>query len=528
MMKGSNIGTQEKKAKLFNEWERFASTDRESIESYYHRFSKLMNDFKRNKHFPEKIASNLKFLNNLQPEWSRHGNQFRQYVGQNVGNQVVQNAVQNSGVQNVGNHNRLIIVPGIANQNGNGNVVAARAEGNANGNNADLDEIKEVNENCILMANLQQASTSGFWYGTRGGTTEQHHATIEETRAYFESLYNNLAIKVEKVNTVNRKLREANDDLTTELARIQLILRIRNVNEKRRFGVSGSFLSKELKVAENDKVIAPGMFRINPFKNSRDEKFVPNKPTKASVRTNPITVSQPHVITKKVVNSNSNGFSSTGVDITTKTRRPQPRSNTKNDRVPYASKRSRTKEHPLNSDRRNPHASLDKGIILDKMVTCGNMLREQRSSRNKNVLVVRGYRQEERIDFEESFASVARMEAIRIFLANDAHKSFTVFQMDVKTAFIAWPKVGLDGLNETRLYGYVIAEADYVCLSDCCAQVICHAIFCNPIQNSRTKLIAVRYHFIKAHVEKGTIELYFVKTDYHWPDLSLPIALPVN
>ncbi|GKC39860.1 hypothetical protein Tco_1052244 [Tanacetum coccineum] len=57
---------------LFNEWENFASTDGESIESYYHRFSKLMNDFKRNKHFPEKIASNLKFLNNLQPEWKRH------------------------------------------------------------------------------------------------------------------------------------------------------------------------------------------------------------------------------------------------------------------------------------------------------------------------------------------------------------------------------------------------------------------------------------------------------------------------
>ncbi|GKE55043.1 integrase, catalytic region, zinc finger, CCHC-type containing protein, partial [Tanacetum coccineum] len=61
-----------KKAKLFNEWERFTSTDEESIESYYHRFSKLMNDFKRNKYFQEKIVGNLKFLNNLQPKWSRH------------------------------------------------------------------------------------------------------------------------------------------------------------------------------------------------------------------------------------------------------------------------------------------------------------------------------------------------------------------------------------------------------------------------------------------------------------------------
>ncbi|GJR31167.1 hypothetical protein Tco_0027504 [Tanacetum coccineum] len=50
----------------------FTSTDGESIESYYHCFSKLMNDFKRNKHFPEKIASNLKFLNKLQPEWIPH------------------------------------------------------------------------------------------------------------------------------------------------------------------------------------------------------------------------------------------------------------------------------------------------------------------------------------------------------------------------------------------------------------------------------------------------------------------------
>nr|GFA11015.1 retrovirus-related Pol polyprotein from transposon TNT 1-94 [Tanacetum cinerariifolium] len=61
---------------------------------------------------------------------------------------------------------------------------------------------------------------------------------------------------------------------------------------------------------------------------------------------------------------------------------------------------------------------------------------EQTVIRNKSRLVVRGYRQEEGIDFEESFAPVSRMEAIRIFLAYAAHKSFTVFQMDVKTAFL--------------------------------------------------------------------------------------------
>ncbi|GJS99363.1 hypothetical protein Tco_0820533 [Tanacetum coccineum] len=51
------------------------------------------------------------------------------------------------------------------------------------------------------------------------GTVEQHPANVEETRVLYDSLYNNLAIELEKVNSVNRKLRETNTDLTSELAR---------------------------------------------------------------------------------------------------------------------------------------------------------------------------------------------------------------------------------------------------------------------------------------------------------------------
>ncbi|GKB40228.1 hypothetical protein Tco_0885170 [Tanacetum coccineum] len=95
------------------------------------------------------------------------------------------------------------------------------------------------------------------------------------------------------------------------------------------------------------------------------------------------------------------------------------------------------------------------------------------------------------------------------------------------------------------------AKAEYVSLSACRAQVIwmrtqltdygCHfkkipiyydtksaiAISCNPVQHSRTKHIAVCYHFIKEHVEKGTIKLYFVKTDYQLADLFTK-ALPLD
>ncbi|GJU40927.1 retrovirus-related pol polyprotein from transposon TNT 1-94 [Tanacetum coccineum] len=103
--------------------------------------------------------------------------QMQMVRAQNVGKKVVSYAVQNPSVQNVGNPNRLIVILGIANlnanQNGNGNVVAARAEG-------DLDEIKEVNANCILMANLQQASTSGTQTDKApvydsDGSAEVHH-----------------------------------------------------------------------------------------------------------------------------------------------------------------------------------------------------------------------------------------------------------------------------------------------------------------------------------------------------------------
>nr|GFB79895.1 hypothetical protein [Tanacetum cinerariifolium] len=163
------------------------------------------------------------------------GNQFRQYAGQNARNlngynkvQNVKNQVaQNPRVQYVGNQNGLIGVQrnGIQNQTRNGNLVAARAEGNAAGQNAnqiriqlqaeeydlmaaaaDLDEIEEVNANCILMANLQQASSSG---------TQTDSAPIYDS----DGSADNLAIEVEKVNSVNRKLEETNADLTTELAR---------------------------------------------------------------------------------------------------------------------------------------------------------------------------------------------------------------------------------------------------------------------------------------------------------------------
>ncbi|GJX41907.1 gag-pol polyprotein [Tanacetum coccineum] len=167
------------------------------------------------------------------------GNQFSQNAVHNVGLLVGQNVVQNQGTQNVGNQNGLSVISGIANQNGNGNVVAARAEGNGNGINGNqircyncqgmdhyasnctvkprkldaaylqkqmqlaqkeeagiqltqeefdfmadagaYEEIERVNANCTLKDNLQQASTSGTQTDKApvydsNGSAEVHHS----------------------------------------------------------------------------------------------------------------------------------------------------------------------------------------------------------------------------------------------------------------------------------------------------------------------------------------------------------------
>ncbi|GJV53557.1 retrovirus-related pol polyprotein from transposon TNT 1-94 [Tanacetum coccineum] len=76
------------------------------------------------------------------------------------------------------------------------------------------------------------------------------------------------------------------------------------------------------------------------------------------------------------------------------------------------------------------HESERLQIFKVKKDECGGVLK------NKARLVAKGYRQEEEIDFEESFAPVARIEAIRIFIANAATKNITIYQMDVKTTFL--------------------------------------------------------------------------------------------
>ncbi|GJZ44421.1 retrovirus-related pol polyprotein from transposon TNT 1-94 [Tanacetum coccineum] len=80
-----------------------------------------------------------------------------------------------------------------------------------------------------------------------------------------------------------------------------------------------------------------------------------------------------------------------------------------------------------------------RNIIKVKWIWKNKTDAENTVIQNKSRLVAKGYGQEEGIDFEESFAPVARLEAVRIFVAYAAHKNFPIFQMDVKTTFLNGP-----------------------------------------------------------------------------------------
>nr|GEW11263.1 hypothetical protein [Tanacetum cinerariifolium] len=299
MMKGFDIRIQDKKAKLFNEWERFTSTDEGSIDSYYHRFLKLMNDLKRNKHFLEKIANPLALMatsNNpytfpvLHQDQPSFNQNYMQQPMPNLKDITDPTTAMNmtlalmakafklnySTTTNGFHQTHIIVRPRkrdavyfqtqlLIAQKEEARIQPQAEEFDLMAAAADLDEIEEVNAHCILTANLQQASTSGtqtdkshvydsdgsaevhnyedcydneiFNMFTQaeqytkllepipkphqvpqndnniisevtgmeqsGGTVEQHPAIVEETRVLYDSLYHNLAIEVEKVNTVN-------------------------------------------------------------------------------------------------------------------------------------------------------------------------------------------------------------------------------------------------------------------------------------------------------------------------------------
>ncbi|GKB45268.1 gag-pol polyprotein [Tanacetum coccineum] len=175
---------------------------------------------------------------------------------------------------------------------------------------------------------------------------------------------------------------------------------------------------------------------------------------------------------------------------------------------------------------------------------------DQTIIRNKARLVAKGYAQEEGIDLEESFALVARLEAVRIFIAYAAHKSFPIYQMDVKTAFLnekvyhlrkalyglkqaprAWGTINM-GLWYPKGSGSAFSDATMADAFDTRAKAILrkYSFLGDKLVSWMSKKhdctamssAAVEYVVLSAscaQVENGIIELYFVRNEYQLADM---------
>nr|GEU50413.1 alpha/beta hydrolases superfamily protein [Tanacetum cinerariifolium] len=241
---------------------------------------------------------------------------------------------------------------------------------------------------------------------TSGSYDEKYAMALidEHTAENFSSLPNNQ----ERVKSIALKAKkEYNDDETSTSGSYDEKYAMAVRNFKKLFGMNGRFvrqppfpkvcethaLSKpvtsnsvptptESKVVKNDNVISPKIFRTNPSKTSRVDNVVPNKLVKVSVRTKPIIVLQPHVITKNDVKSKTNGFSPTNVKSTTRTRRPLPRNYHKNDKAPSKSKSSRLSNNleKIEENYRNLQSSSNKKHMSSE---CNNIKLDIRNAKSK-------------------------------------------------------------------------------------------------------------------------------------------------
>nr|GFC51641.1 hypothetical protein [Tanacetum cinerariifolium] len=204
-----------------------------------------------------------------------------------------------------------------------------------------LDCTKERFENCIIKKDNEYVKLWNDWYkkceeckfdkisyDKAYKDMQQKIKRLQAQLGYLKGKSKDTSCVSDNLYPLSQKLENENVELEYQL-RAQLFNKVSDQKDNKH-GTSANTKFAKQSIVGNLPTL--GMFRINPFKTSREENHVPNT-VKASARTKPITVSQPPDFTKKDVNSDSNGLSSIGI-YNTKTRRSQPRSNTKNDRVP--------------------------------------------------------------------------------------------------------------------------------------------------------------------------------------------------
>nr|GEX38534.1 putative reverse transcriptase, RNA-dependent DNA polymerase [Tanacetum cinerariifolium] len=250
------------------------------------------------------------------------------------------------------------------------------------------------------------------------------------------TIYKNVKLRTQLFKKVSdQKDNTCDTSANTKFAKQPIVENLLNVGKTHALSkpVTSNSVStpQESKGVNNDKVIASGMFRINPDNTSREAKKEPN------------TVVDPYFIRYKgccksrceercvffKIHCSSNWFHEAHLESYT--------SNAQDACNADAPESSGNLNPTATST--NPLADHMETLTLESVIP--TVLKNQKDKRgivirNKARLVAQGHTQEEGIDYEEVFAPVARIEAIRLFLAYASYMRFVVYQMDVKSAFL--------------------------------------------------------------------------------------------
>nr|GEY47372.1 retrovirus-related Pol polyprotein from transposon TNT 1-94 [Tanacetum cinerariifolium] len=336
--------------------------------------------------FPEDIYAAVDSCKTAQEIWLRVQQMMK---GSDIGiqekkakNQVAQNAIQNIRIQNIRNQNGQIIVPGTnQNPNGNGNLVAARAKGNATWHNV----CNAIDKHSVLNANSKLICATCHEYMF----VAIHDLCVSD---YVNDVH--ARVKSKSVKSRSAKSKKKKRFINDHIAKIMGHgdYQLRNVTISSVYYVKGlghnlfSIASKTKSWLWHRRLSDLNFGTLNQLAK---QGLVRDDPTGSSMST----------LIDQDAPSSSN---------------------------------------PSTQEQENSPVIFQDLVMLIKLKLIYKVKKDELRGvlKNKAWLVAKGYRQEEGIDFEESFTPVAGLDAIRIFIANAANKNMRIYQMDVKTAFL--------------------------------------------------------------------------------------------
>ncbi|GJW71615.1 retrovirus-related pol polyprotein from transposon TNT 1-94 [Tanacetum coccineum] len=414
-MRGFEYGEQDRKAAILYEYKTFKATEGEKLLDTYLRYLQVINDLKKCGYKKDYSELNYKFLNNMQPVWKQYGTLYLLHMDLCGPMRVESINGKRYVLVVVDDYSRCYLINdyddvGKLKAKGDIGVFVGYSKESAafrvyNKRSRKIHESVNVNFDEILEMDSKQFSL------------EPNLSNLNETgKSSNLTITKSLTTNVE---TSNNEILSHEGEVFHE--------------------VSKSFQEESSSSSLNDDI-----------QQSSEEVMVPSTNTQ-SISNNMVPNVSEESLSHNVFNERlENAY----FDASTTFYDP---SNVHTFYQPYPHDKKWTKDHPLHKIIRDPKSSVcTKGQLANScLFACllssiepANVAealkdvdwnKKDESSlviRKKARLVAVGYCQQEGIDYDETFAPVARIEAIRLFLAYAAHKDFTVFQMDVKTAFL--------------------------------------------------------------------------------------------